>query len=47
MGATLEPRPGVRMKIYKRAPATVLGEEQKEIPSVAAMRLPGNDIKQS
>jgi len=25
MGATLEPRPGVRMKIYRRAPAAVLG----------------------
>lgn len=27
MGATLEPRPGVRMKISKRAPAAVLGGE--------------------
>ena len=46
MGATLEPRPGVRMKIYRRSPATVLsGEAQEEIPSVAAMRLPHNDIK--
>ena len=30
MGATLEPRPGVKMKIYKRAPASVLGGEARE-----------------
>lgn len=41
MGATLEPRPGVRLRVCRRAPAAVLGNNTKEIASVAA--LPRND----
>lgn len=42
MGATLEPRPGVKMRVYKRATAVIRSGEADEIAS-DAKGLPGNE----